>query len=85
MFLKSLFSDDFFINLQNRSPEQVRSILRRIWVKTLVNHWPIERIEMELNIESGKQFNLIKEFKAMTKLSSCPRDIKNEFKNYYRK
>lgn len=81
-FLTKLFEDDKIVNINKRSPEQVKAIQRRIWLKTIVNHWPLERIEGELNQESQLQFHLIKEFKEMVKLNNCPRDIKKEFKDF---
>lgn len=82
-YLSKIFNDSKIINLKNRTPEQVQTILRRIWVKTIVNHWPLERIEMELNMESGFKFNLIKEFHELVKHSKCPRSIKDEYKKIY--
>ena len=81
-FLTKLFKDEKIVNIQKRSPEQLKSILRRIWVKTIVNHWSLERIENELNQESGINFNLLKEFKSLIQLSNCPRNIKIEFNNW---
>ncbi len=78
-FLKKLFNDPTIINISNR-PKQLQIVLRKVWIKTIVNHNSLEEIEKFILENFQVESNLIKEFNLLSKLKDCPRDLKKEYK-----
>lgn len=78
-FIKAVFESPKLVNISKRLDQKMH-LLRRIWAKTIVNHWKLDRIEMELKQMTGYDYLLRRELELLKKHPTCPKEILKEWK-----